>query len=74
MIMLKTDARSAAGLEIKRQILPWFTASGKVSTPDGKSAFVDNNETKNPYLLEYGRGVCSFASNMVCYTYDMDFG
>lgn len=73
----QTDARSAAGLEIKRQILPWFTASGKVSTPDGKSAFVDNNETKNPYLLEYGRGVCSlrqtwYATHMIWTLDDTD--
>lgn len=73
----QTDARSAAGLEIKRLILPWFTASGKVSTPDGKSAFVDNNETKNPYLLEYGRGVCSlrqtwYATHMIWTLDDTD--
>lgn len=54
----ETDGRSAAGLEIKRQILPQYSA-GKIKTPNGKQAFVDNNESKNPYLLEYGRGICS---------------
>ena len=57
-----SDMRSAAGLEIKRQLVPWFPASGQITTPAGEVAFVDNNQTKNPYLLEYGRGVCSLRS------------
>ena len=57
-----TDMRSAAGLEIKRQLVPWFPASGQITTPDGEQAFVDNNETKNPYLAIYGRGVCTLRS------------
>ena len=56
------DVRSSAGLEIKRQLIPWFPASGQVKTPDGKNGFVDNNETKNPYLKEYGRGICTLRS------------
>ena len=52
-----SDMRSAAGLEIKRQIVPWYSASGQILTPDGEAGFVDNNEKKNPYLLEYGRGL-----------------
>lgn len=57
-----SDMRSAAGLEIKRQLVPWYPASGQILTPDGKAAFVDNNEQKNPYLLQYGRGVCTLRS------------
>ena len=45
-----SDMRSAAGLEIKRQIVPWYSASGQILTPDGEAGFVDNNEKKNPYL------------------------
>lgn len=56
------DVRSSAGLEIKRQILPWFSASGQVKTPDSKNGFADNDEKKNPYLLQYGRGVCTLRS------------
>lgn len=52
-----SDMRSAAGLEIKRQIVPWYSASGQILTPSGKNGFVDNDEVKNPYLLEYGRGL-----------------
>ena len=63
------DARSAAGLEIKRQVLPWYSAAG-INTPTGHPAFVDNNEEDNPYLLEYGRGLCSlrqtwYATHMI---------
>ncbi|EGF58547.1 RagB/SusD family nutrient uptake outer membrane protein [Bacteroides fluxus] len=57
-----SDMRSAAGLEIKRQLVPWYPASGQILTPDGKAAFVDNNEQKNPYLLQYGRGICTLRS------------
>ena len=57
-----SDMRSAAGLEIKRQLVPWYPASGQILTPDGKAAFVDNNEQKNPYLLHYGRGICTLRS------------
>lgn len=56
------DVRSSAGLEIKRQLLPWFSASGQVKTPAGEMGFADNDEVKNPYLLEYGRGVCTLRS------------
>lgn len=56
----ETDARSATGLEIKRQILPMYSATtSNIKTPNGKKAFVDNDEKKNPYLLEYGRGICT---------------
>lgn len=67
----QTDARSSAGLEIKRQVLPGYTmATTKLITPNGNSAFVDNNETKNPYLKEYGRGICTlrqtwYATHMI---------
>lgn len=57
-----TDVRSSAGLEIKRQLLPWFSASGQVKTPAGEMGFADNDEVKNPYLLQYGRGVCTLRS------------
>lgn len=54
------DARSAAGLEIKRQVLPMYSATTtNMLTPNGKKAFIDNDEEKNPYLLEYGRGLCT---------------
>ena len=56
------EARSAAGLEIKRQLLPWYSAAGMIMTPDGEQGFVDNDEKKNPYLLQYGRGVCTLRS------------
>ncbi|MCD8182528.1 MAG: RagB/SusD family nutrient uptake outer membrane protein [Bacteroides sp.] len=57
-----TDMRSAAGLEIKRQLVPWFPASNQISTPAGEQGFADNDEKKNPYLLEYGRGICTLRS------------
>lgn len=44
---LGTDMRSATGLEIKRQIVPWCSAGGQLNTPDGEQGFVDNNEDKN---------------------------
>ena len=42
-----------------------------------RALFVDNNETKNPYLLEYGRGVCSlrqtwYATHMIWTLDDTD--
>lgn len=67
----ETDARSATGLEIKRQILPMYSATtSNIKTPNGKKAFVDNDEKKNPYLLEYGRGICTlrqtwYATHMI---------
>ena len=56
------DIRSAAGLEIKRQVLPWFAKDGEIKTPDGKNGFTDNDAKKNPYLEQYGRGVCTARS------------
>lgn len=67
----ETDARSATGLEIKRQVLPMYSATtSNIKTPNGKKAFVDNDEKKNPYLLEYGRGICTlrqtwYATHMI---------
>lgn len=52
-----SEMRSAAGLEIKRQIMPWFSAANQLKTPAGENGFFDNNDTKNPYLKEYGRGL-----------------
>ncbi|MDE6215584.1 RagB/SusD family nutrient uptake outer membrane protein [Bacteroides sp.] len=52
-----SDMRSAAGLEIKRQIIPWYSAANQLKTPAGENGFADNNEKKNPYLVEYGRGL-----------------
>ena len=57
-----SEAKTPAGLEIMRQVLPWYSASNSLKTPDGKMAFVDNDEKKNPYLLEYGRGICTLRS------------
>lgn len=54
-----SDVRSVSGLQIKRQIVPWYSASGQILTPAGEAGFVDNDEIKNPYLLEYGRGLNS---------------
>ena len=67
----QTDARSATGLEIMRQVLPMYSATTSgMKTPNGKVAFVDNNETKNLYLKEYGRGICTlrqtwYATHMI---------
>lgn len=52
-----TPAASAVGTEAMRNAVPWLSASGWILTPDGKNAFTDNDETTNPYLLEYGRGI-----------------
>ncbi|MBD0825400.1 RagB/SusD family nutrient uptake outer membrane protein [Aestuariibaculum marinum] len=51
------ESATPVGLEIKRQVLPWHTSSGMLRTPNGENGFVDNNEEKNPYLSEYGRGI-----------------
>lgn len=53
-----SDVRSETGLEIKRQLLPQYSVDGNILTPDGENGFTDNDEVKNPYLLEYGRGIC----------------
>lgn len=57
-----TDARSATGLEIKRQTLPMYSATSNIKTPSGAAGFVDNDEVKNPYLKEYGRGIATLRS------------
>ncbi len=56
------ESATPVGLEIKRQVLPWYSASGQIKTPDGLNAFVDNDEEKNPYLAEYGRGISTLRS------------
>lgn len=56
------EGASATGLEIKRQVLPMYSATNNISTPDGLPAFVDNDEKKNPYLKEYGRGIGTLRS------------
>lgn len=58
-----TEAATSAGLEIMRNVLPWYSAANQLKTPDGKPAFVDNNQVKNPYLLQYGRGICTLRSS-----------
>lgn len=73
-----TDSRSATGLEIKRQVLPMYTATSNVKTPAGEAGFVDNDEKKNPYLLEYGRGIATLRStwyhqNMIWTLDDTDY-
>lgn len=57
-----TEASTPVGLEIKRQVLPWYSAAGKLKTPKGENGFFDNNEDKNPYLTEYGRGIATLRS------------
>lgn len=57
-----SEAATPAGLEIMRQVVPWFSATNQLKTPDGKPAFIDNDEVKNPYLLKYGRGICTLRS------------
>lgn len=52
-----TEAATPTGLEIMRNTVPWYSASNQLKTPNGKPAFIDNNESKNPYLVEYGRGI-----------------
>lgn len=58
----ETAYQTTAGLETMRQVTPWYMSSGKIQTPDGKAAFVDNDEVKNPYLAKYGRGICTARS------------
>lgn len=75
---LNTEARSATGLEIKRQVLPMYTATSNVKTPAGEAGFVDNDERKNPYLKEYGRGIATLRStwyhqNMIWTLDDTDY-
>lgn len=57
-----TEAATPVGTEIMRNVLPWYSASGQLKTPDGKNGFVDNDQAKNPYLLEYGRGIGTLRS------------
>lgn len=57
-----TEAATPTGLEIMRNVVPWYSATNQLKTPDGKPAFVDNDEVKNPYLLEYGRGIGTLRS------------
>lgn len=52
-----TEAATPTGLEIMRNVVPWYPAQNQLKTPDGKPAFVDNDEKKNPYLAELGRGI-----------------
>ncbi|MFV0541093.1 MAG: RagB/SusD family nutrient uptake outer membrane protein [Aestuariibaculum sp.] len=56
------ESKTPVGLEIKRQVLPWYSASGQIKTPNGENGFIDNDEVKNPYLAEYGRGICTLRS------------
>ncbi|BEG99953.1 RagB/SusD family nutrient uptake outer membrane protein [Bacteroides sedimenti] len=56
------EGGSATGLEIKRQVLPMYSATNNLLTPDGFAGFVDNDEVKNPYLKQYGRGICTLRS------------
>lgn len=57
-----TEAATPAGLEIMRNVVPWYSAANQLKTPDGKNGFVDNDEVKNPYLLEFGRGIGTLRS------------
>ncbi|WP_323026735.1 RagB/SusD family nutrient uptake outer membrane protein [Gelidibacter japonicus] len=56
------ESATPTGLEIKRQVIPWYSYPGMISTPNGENAFVDNDEVKNPYLAEYGRGIFTLRS------------
>lgn len=72
------EIRSATGLEIKRQLLPMYSATANVKTPAGEAGFVDNDEVKNPYLKEYGRGLATLRStwyhqNMIWTLDDTDY-
>ncbi|MFV0565355.1 MAG: RagB/SusD family nutrient uptake outer membrane protein [Flavobacteriaceae bacterium] len=71
------ESATPVGLEIKRQTLPWYSASGQLRTPNGDNGFVDNNEVSNPYLAEYGRGLgtlraTSYAQNTIWKLDDTD--
>lgn len=57
------ESATPAGLEIKRQIIPWYTYPGMISTPNGENAFVDNDEVRNPYLAAFGRGIFTMRSS-----------
>lgn len=57
------ESKTPVGLEIKRQMLPWYSYPGQLMTPDGENGFQDNDEEKNPYLAQYGRGVCTLRSS-----------
>ncbi|TDN98409.1 RagB/SusD family nutrient uptake outer membrane protein [Sunxiuqinia elliptica] len=58
------ESATPVGLEIKRQVLPWYSYPGQLKTPAGENGFTDNNEIKNPYLAEYGRGIGTLRSTM----------
>ena len=66
--------RSAAGLEIKRQVLPWFAKDGEIKTPDGKNGFTDNDAKKNPYLEQYWSWSMYSTFYLVSYAHDLDTG
>lgn len=71
------ESATPTGLEIKRQVLPWYSYPGQIITPNGENAFVDNDEVKNPYLAEYGRGIftlrsTSYQQNLIWKLDDID--
>lgn len=51
------ESAVSGGTQIMRQAGPMYSAVGKIKTPSGKDAFVDNNNEKNPHLVTYGRGL-----------------
>lgn len=51
------ESAFSGGTQIMRQVGPMYSAVGKIKTPTGKDAFVDNNNEKNPHLVTYGRGL-----------------
>ncbi len=51
------ESAVATGTEIMRQVGPMYSAVGKIKTPTGIDAFVDNNNERNPHLVTYGRGL-----------------
>lgn len=51
------ESAVSGGTQIMRQVGPMYSAVGKIKTPTGKDAFVDNNNEKNPHLVAYGRGL-----------------
>lgn len=68
----ETDARSATGLEIKRQILPMYSATtSNIKTPNGKKAFVDNDEKKIHTCRIWSRHLYA-STDMVCHSHDLD--
>lgn len=44
------DIRSAAGLEIKRQVLPWFAKDGEIKLPTAKTDLPITMQRKIPIL------------------------